>query len=243
MAYNPNNPNGQATMANSQPVVLSSDHSIISVTGNVTTGGLTDAQLRATAVPVSLTSTTITGSVAVTGTFWQATQPVSLASPVGAGTEAAAIRVTLPTDGTGKIATVSTVTSLTQMNGQAIAMGTGTRSAGTQRVTIATDDLVPVTGTTTAARPTSTSAAPAPVTSSATSVTLKALNTARLGLSITNDSTATLYVKLGTTASATDYNVKMMPNSYWESPVNYTGRVDGIWASANGFAYVTEYIA
>lgn len=36
-----------------------------------------------------------------------------------------------------------TITSLTQMNGQAIAMGTGTRSAGTQRVTIATDDIVP----------------------------------------------------------------------------------------------------
>lgn len=41
---------------------------------------------------------------------------------------------------------VTTVTSLTQMNGQAIAMGTGVRSAGTQRVTIATDDVVPVTG-------------------------------------------------------------------------------------------------
>jgi hypothetical protein len=75
------------------------------------TGPLTDTQLRATAVPVSLTSTTITGtvaatqsgtwavtdgggsltvdgtvaisgSVAVTGTFWQATQPVSIASTV-----------------------------------------------------------------------------------------------------------------------------------------------------------------
>jgi hypothetical protein len=33
-----------------------------------------------TALPVSLASTTITGSVAVTGTFWQTTQPVSLAS-------------------------------------------------------------------------------------------------------------------------------------------------------------------
>jgi hypothetical protein len=40
--------------------------------------------------------------------------------------------------------TLSTVTSLTQMNGQAIAMGTGVRSAGTQRVTVATDDLVPI---------------------------------------------------------------------------------------------------
>lgn len=43
----------------------------------------------------------------------------------------------------GSLTTVSTVTSLTQMNGQAIAMNTGTRSAGTQRVTIATDDIVP----------------------------------------------------------------------------------------------------
>jgi hypothetical protein len=46
-------------------------------------GPLTDTQLRATAVPVS-------GTVAVTGTFWQATQPVSAASlplPTGAATQ------------------------------------------------------------------------------------------------------------------------------------------------------------
>lgn len=43
-----------------------------------------------------------------------------------------------------------TVTNLSQMSGAAIAMGTGVRSAGTQRVTVATDDLVPVTGTVTA---------------------------------------------------------------------------------------------
>ena len=45
--------------------------------------------------------------------------------------------------GAWNIGTVSTVTSITQFNGQAIAMGTGVRSAGTQRVTIATDDIVP----------------------------------------------------------------------------------------------------
>lgn len=41
------------------------------------------------------------------------------------------------------VTTVSTVTNLSQMGGQAIALNTGTRSAGTQRVTIATDDIVP----------------------------------------------------------------------------------------------------
>lgn len=42
--------------------------------------------------------------------------------------------------------TLSTVTNLSQLGGQAIAMGTGLRTAGTQRVTVATDDVVPVSG-------------------------------------------------------------------------------------------------
>lgn len=42
------------------------------------------------------------------------------------------------------VATVSTVTNLSQLGGQTIAMGTGTRSAGTLRTTIATDDIVQV---------------------------------------------------------------------------------------------------
>jgi len=45
------------------------------------------------------------------------------------------------------VTTVSTLTNQTQMNGQNISMGTGVRDAGTQRVTIATNDSVPVTGT------------------------------------------------------------------------------------------------
>ena len=81
----------------------------VPISGTVSTGlaqPITDTQIRATALPVSLTSTTITGSVAttlasttitnfpasqaVTGTFFQATQPVSavaLPLPSGASTE------------------------------------------------------------------------------------------------------------------------------------------------------------
>jgi hypothetical protein len=43
----------------------------------------------------------------------------------------------------GSLTTVATVTNLSQLGGAAIAMGTGVRSSGTQRVTIATDDIVP----------------------------------------------------------------------------------------------------
>lgn len=57
------------------------------VSGTVTTGGLTDAQLRASDVKITLDGET----VPVTGTFFQATQPVSAATlplPAGAATSA-----------------------------------------------------------------------------------------------------------------------------------------------------------
>jgi hypothetical protein len=43
MAYSPKNPNGQATMANSEPVVIASDQSAVPVSGTVTANlGATD---------------------------------------------------------------------------------------------------------------------------------------------------------------------------------------------------------
>lgn len=79
------------------------------------------------------------------------------------------------------------------------------------------------------------------VASSATSVTLKASNANRLGLVIANDSTSTLYVKFGATASTTSYTIKLSPGALYETGETvYTGIVDGIWSSANGNAYVTE---
>lgn len=78
------------------------------------------------------------------------------------------------------------------------------------------------------------------VAGSASSVTLLASNTARLGATIQNDSSASLYVKFGTTASVTSYTVLLVANAYYEVPFAYTGRIDGIWASATGNARVTE---
>lgn len=77
MSYQPNNPNGQATMANSAPVVIASNQTAVPVSDNgssLTVDG----------------TVSISGSVAVTGTFYQATQPVSLATlpSLAAGTNA-----------------------------------------------------------------------------------------------------------------------------------------------------------
>jgi hypothetical protein len=77
---------------------------------------------------------------------------------------------------------------------------------------------------------------------SATSVTLKALNAARKGLVIVNDSSAVLYVKYGATASASSYSYRLAQYDTLEmGAAVYTGVVDGIWSSdAGGNALVTE---
>ena len=81
------------------------------------------------------------------------------------------------------------------------------------------------------------------VASSASSVQLLAANTNRLGVIVVNDSSQTLYLKFGTTASATDYTYKIRSQTSLEiifSSFIYTGRIDGIWAVANGAAQLTE---
>lgn len=166
MTYIPPNPNGQGTMANSAPVVVASNQSAIpvsgtfwqsiqpvsftwtgltdtqlratavvvsmtstTITGSVAVmGPLTDAQLRAAVVPVSLASTTITGSVAVTGSFWQATQPISANS------------LPLPA-GAATEATLSALSAKTPALGQAVA-------ASSSPVVVASNQTaIPVSGT------------------------------------------------------------------------------------------------
>ena len=74
-----------------------------------------------------------------------------------------------------------------------------------------------------------------------TNTTLLAANSARLGAIIYNDSTVTLYVKYGATATTSDYTVLMVAQAYHEVPFGYTGILDGIWASnASGAAKITE---
>ncbi len=86
----------------------------------------------------------------------------------------------------------------------------------------------------------STTPAQTSVAGSASSVSLLASNASRLGATIFNDSSAILYLKLGTTASTTSYTAQLASNAYYEVPFNYTGAIDGIWASATGNARITE---
>jgi hypothetical protein len=79
------------------------------------------------------------------------------------------------------------------------------------------------------------------VASSATSVALLAANSARNKGMLTNASTAILYVLLGSgTASTTNYSFTVAASGVANLPDGFTGPVTGIWASANGYAYLTE---
>lgn len=71
--------------------------------------------------------------------------------------------------------------------------------------------------------------------------TLSAANAERRGLLVYNDSTASLFLNLGSGASSTNFTIKLNPDDYYELPKPiYTGLVTGVWTSAVGFARLTE---
>jgi hypothetical protein len=79
------------------------------------------------------------------------------------------------------------------------------------------------------------------VASSASSGVLLAANPARKGCIIFNDSTATLYIAYAPTCSATAYTYQIASQQTFESPsLIYQGIISGVWASANGYARITE---
>lgn len=239
----------------------------VSIAATVAVSGpLTDAQLRASAVPVSLTSTTITGTVAAAqsgtwtvtgagGTFPVTDSGGSLTVDAPVGTpvyvrlsDGSAAITQLPVrmlaidddaDTFGLVAgTVYTAgvndavilwSNLRDASGNAIASATAAPGASDRGLVVRPIDSQPTTATLLS------------VAGSATSVQLLAANAARRGATIVNDSAAVLYVKLGETASASNYTYRLPAYATLELPDPvYTGRIDGIWASATGNARVTE---
>lgn len=91
----------------------------------------------------------------------------------------------------------------------------------------------------------STSTSQTSVNDSATAVTLITSNSNRKGLSISNDSSAVLYLLVGSgTPSTTNYTVRISQYGYFEMPYSCTVAVQGIWASDpnDGGARITEYL-
>lgn len=121
------------------------DQQHVIVDSGVTTG-LTDTQLRATAVPVSLATAPTTP---VTGTFFQVTQPVSVASlplPTGAATSAS------QTTGNSSLSSIDSKLSGTlSVTGSSVgsssgAVNVGQQTVNTTAVQISASSTVPTNG-------------------------------------------------------------------------------------------------
>lgn len=83
------------------------------------------------------------------------------------------------------------------------------------------------------------------VAQSASSGLILAMNSARRGCVIYNDASVALYVLLAPgTASTSNFSDKLAAGgTLYLSPLEYTGEINGIWASGTGgFARVTEFV-
>lgn len=212
-------------------------------------GPLTDAQLRASPVPVSgsfspsgtqdvnIVSTipvpvtdnggslTIDGTVAISN--FPATQPVSGTVTANIGT-------------TGGLALDATLTNATQKTKIVDTAGVNVAVVdATGDIQVDINNFPAIQAISFSSNSTATESN---VAASITNVTLLASNASRKMAMIYNDSTSDLYVKLGTTASTSSFTVKMVSQAYYELPIPvYTGQIDGIWTIAVGSARMTEY--
>jgi hypothetical protein len=148
MAYNPSNPNGQSTSANSAPVVLASDQTAIPITdngGSVTVDGTVGV------------SGTVTISGTVTANVGTGTQPVSGTVEIGATSLAALESITVQNgagvsavniqDG-GNSITVDGSVSVSNFPATQPVSGTVTANAGTGTMNVSVQNAsLPVTGT------------------------------------------------------------------------------------------------
>lgn len=195
------------------------------------------------------------GSITVDGTFWQATQPVSLATlpalPAGTNTIGAISNTSFNCNqsGTWNISDISGTVSLPTGAATSALQSTGNSSLAS------IDGKFPSLGTKTSSSSVSVTLAFAStstittVASSTASVTLVAANNSRKTLVILNDSTANLYIALNASAaSTTNYSLFLgakvgdTPSSLVLNGADYSGEIRGIWTTANGFARITEIV-
>lgn len=80
--------------------------------------------------------------------------------------------------------------------------------------------------------------------SAASSTQISAANASTYSrrVSIVNTDANALCVRIGSAATTSAYNVRLVQNAYWESPTEIEGVIYGIWETdGSGVALVTEY--
>lgn len=210
---------GQKAMVASMAVVVANDQSAVPVSGTVTaTTPLLAAAALADAAAANPTTTTVGSIPLLKNASTVDVQRAVLHAQDTAGTGIAAAGV------------------LGEFDDASTAAVTENQFAPV-RISSRRAQLTEGTG------PTTATTAGTQVASSASSVTLLSSNALRRGLLLMNNSTSLAYVLFGTTASTTAHSLQMAPNSTYEmfGPNLYSGRIDAIWATANGNMQVTEW--
>jgi hypothetical protein len=157
----------------------------------------------------------------VSGTFWQATQPVSGTITANAGTNLNTSLLALESGG-----------HLANIDSHTPAFGQAAMSASVP-VTLASDQTPLVSATATRSN----------VVAAVSDTSLLASNASRKGAIFYNDSTAILYLAYGAAAaSTTSYSVQIPAQGFFELPPQpiYTGAIRGIWSAVNGTLRITE---
>lgn len=170
------------------------------------------------------TRTTNNGTVSVSN--FPATQPIS--GTVGvSGT----VPVQITNNGTVSVSNLPATQAISGTVGVSgtvptLEQGGTTNIAGTPTIQPVRTTIVPTLTT---------------VVAGTASGTILASNANRRGATIYNDSTANMYLLLGTAAaSVSSMSLLMAGASYYEVPFNYAGQIMGAWTAANGTARITE---
>lgn len=221
---------GSATAAN-QALEIAALNSIVTNTANI----------KIDADTINLNTDTLE-AIGTTGNANTLAISGKLPATLGAKATAASMAVNIASDQTVPVSAASlplptgaaTETTLAAISTKTPALGAAVTASSTP-VNVASDQVVNVKTST------NTTPANANVAASASNVTLQASNANRRGLSVFNDGSTTLYVKLGATATLTSFTAPVAPQALYEVPFSYTGIVDGIWAgSPTGSARMTE---
>lgn len=162
----------------------------------------------------------------VSGTFWQATQPISgsvtlLGTSVVSGTVAVS---NFP--GTQVVSGTVSVSDF-----PAIQPVSGTVAVSNFPAFPAIQAVSQSGAPWTIQTRNSTTSSVTQVTPSTTVTTVLAVNAARTFAHLSNGSAKQMYVKLGTAASTTSYTDIVLAGSVFDVPDNYTGVITAVWAS------------
>jgi hypothetical protein len=211
--------------------ITSSDIGLITNTvihGLTTGGGSGYVDVKVTPSGALVADVTVSSSALPTGAATEATLSSLNSKVTAVNTGAVVISSSALPTGAATETTLSSIntkipSNLTVTSTRLLVDGSG--------VTQPTSEVTSSTGTITS------------VSGSASSVTILASNANRKNATFYNDSSATLYLALtSSAASTTAYTIQLPSNGYYELPIGkiYTGTITGIWSSATGAVRVTE---